>query len=182
MARPKSKSPEELQKNARKRRERFVQKRSDSGLREIKVYLDLETLQALDMLCKEMGYSDSNERKSENRGEVLANVVGYCIRKTAGCTKEKLPETTLKPQVAQSIFRIKQVLKYRRDVEGEENSVIARFMNKYEYPKLTSLVPKSGPQRPASPWSAKDVEYALDPKNYRRLLAPKKTTTKPDPE
>lgn len=173
MARPVSKTPEELRENARERRKRFVRKRSESGLRELKVYIDAETVKALDGLCKEMGYTSSSEEESLTRGEVLANVVGYCIRKTAGCTKGKLPESTLAPNKAQSIYRIIRILKHRKLEEGHSNIRIAQFMNKYNYPKLDTLTIKEGSKPTTTRWNSKDVEYALEPRNYRRLLNPK---------
>lgn len=173
MARPKSKTPEELRENARERRERFVKKRSESGLRELKVYIDAETVKALDGLCKDMGYTSSSEGESVTRGEVLANVVGYCIRKTAGCTKGKLPESTLVPYKAQSIFRVIQILKHRRIEKGHSNHRIARFMTEFNYPTLDTLTIKEGSKRVVTKWNSKDVEFALEPKNYRKILNPK---------
>ncbi len=171
MARPRTKSKEELRANDRERRKRFVEKKRESGLRELKVYLDEESLNALDRLCKEMGYLDAAKGARENRGDVLSNVVGYCIRQTAGCTKGKLPQSTLSPRLAHSIFSTMQILKYRKNEKGETDFAIARFMNKYEYPKLAPQKLKTGAT--TEKWSGKDVEYALEPKNYRRLLNPK---------
>ena len=173
MARPISKTPEELRESARKRRERFVMKRNESGLRELKVYIDAETVKALDGLCNEMGYMNPSEGENLTRGEILANVVGYCIRKTAGCTKGKLPESTLEPHKAQSIYRIIRILKHRKLEVGHSNHRIAQFMTNHNYPKLDTLTVKKGSKATTPKWNSKDVEYALEPRNYRRLLNPK---------
>lgn len=174
MARPKSKTEEELLENRKNNQEDFTKKRRLSGLTQIKVYLDASTLEALTKLSAEYGYDAPRTRRAyENRSEVLTNIIGYCVRKAAGCDKGKLPESTLDPCIAQSVFSIIQIVKYRKMAVGESNHRIAQFMNKYSYPKPSNLAAKDSSTQDSKGWSSMDVEYALDSKKIRRLLNPK---------
>lgn len=165
MVRGKAKKP---QKGVNKRVEKFNEKKSDTGLHRVMVYLDTQTLKALTNLSGDYGYkAPRTPRKYENRSEVLTNIIGYCVRRAAGFKKNKLPHSSLEFDVAQSIYRLVQIVKYRKSKKNETSIQIAEFMNLHRFPNLEM------PTKPKTrPWTDEDVEYALNSEKIQKLLNP----------
>ncbi len=153
MPRTKQSTPEEKRKNEAIRRKRLDTKRSESGLKMVKLFFDGKTMEALQKLAKTYGYKPEDSER-ESRAQVLSNIAGYCIRKEARPEKLNLPDATIKPAVTQQLYALRRVIEFRRNEPKETDASIIKHLNTNRYPTAAQII--KCPEKLGKVWSADD--------------------------
>jgi len=179
MAKKETHTEEEPETGEVARRRRFDRKRKESGLRMVKLYLDNHTVEALNTLSRKYGYSEAKLQPTiDTRSEVRSNIVSYLIRNAASANTPANLDKSETCAIAQQIYRLREIIKYRRESQGNSDREVISFLNEIKQPTVDQIL--AAPQSlgvtwkldeyPHRNWKKEDLEYALDDKKIRKLL------------
>lgn len=156
-------------KNIRSDKDRqsdVAEKRKESGLIELKIYLDKETISYLEDLAVKHGY-DRPTNKSYKRLDVLSKVITFCIVKKT-CKDKRL---RINSKRKQELYQLRNIAKYRYSEKKQSHDQIADFLMKHKY-----INPNSSSEQLNSlsinkdKWTENNVKKLLDAESFIKAL------------
>ena len=160
----KKKSAKDKREDNVRRQHSVRNKRKESGLKGVTIYLDAPTKKILGELCIESGYNPI-----ENRGigaDALSNTIGALIRKASGINHEFACSNI---KVHQELYRLRNIVRHRQLKANENNEEIAKFMETYGYPRPCVVTGMVGANE-ADSWREADIETLIDKRKLKKLI------------
>lgn len=157
----KKKAENEKQKN---KQQEIAEKRKESGLSLVKLYLDQDTINILSKLCKNSGYT-SVKPKDPNRLNNFSKVLSYYLKEWTD--KEDQNEITEKDRNKAKIniesYRIEQIINYRYSILNNKKDLgkIVSFLNCNNYPTFRQIY-NSNTNLQSGKWTKTELEKYLE--------------------
>lgn len=135
----KSKKAEPLDEPTRSRNKRA--KRIASGRKETKLYIREEVIDQLAKIAKKAGYTGVAPTQN-GRLDIIANIITHLAYIHDRSEPESLWASAVTPK-AQQLLELYETCKYRKEVENEYPSEVAKFMASCKYPHPLEIIDDS---------------------------------------
>lgn len=153
--------PDQTRRDAnREAQRRVAAKREEVGHKQVKLYLDPETVKAIEQIAQRLGF-EKPKPKTKKRIEVISTVVTYCVQQFYNSWNEVKPESRL----ALEYWGLYQTVSY---LERENDAAeIAALMSARKFPRPQDILychrnSLTLSEVEVGVWNEDDVEYFSD--------------------